>query len=414
MQKPINHDFYIESFNEMAQLFQEINWNESEKDFLGKLLKIAIRIIPEAECGSIWLIEGTLYKAVVGEGYDENLIINMVVPFNESYISKHLGKDILEVQNIIDYNSPETGLYKISKIIHENKTNMVTLIAALKNKDEVIGHIYIDSFNIPSFDESSKKLLEMFSNLASIFLTLKFLRDSEKENNELNANYLSFISHELRTPLTSIIGFAETILENEDLDKKQLRNLIKKILLSAKHMNSLINDISTYNKLSRESKLELEKANLKRIIYEVLSMLEASSSPNIEIAFDYPIDIPTDITTDVTKLKQILVNIIENALKYTNKGHVKIYVRYDPHTKHFLIEVQDTGPGIPQENLKDIFKPFVRLSKDKPGSGLGLAIVKRNIEILKGSIEVTSEVGKGTNFKIKIPQSLDHISKNKI
>ncbi len=100
------------------------------------------------------------------------------------------------------------------------------------------------------------------------------------------------------------------------------------------------------------------------------------------------------------------MNIIENAIKYTNKGYVRIDVNYENNTKHFIVTIQDTGPGIPKENLKDIFRPFLRLSKDKPGSGLGLAIVKKNIDILKGDIEVESELSVGTTFRIKIPAFL--------
>jgi len=409
MKRQVNYDFYIENLQEMAQLFQQINWDESAKDFLDKLLKIAIKIIPEAECGSIWLIKGALYKAIVGEGYNQELLSKMEVPVSDAFVSKYMNSDILEVKNIIDYNTPETDLYKISKMMHKKNNNMVTLIATLKNGDQVAGHIYIDSFHIESFDEGSKKILEMFSHLASTFLTLKFLRDAERESAELNANYLSFISHELRTPLTAIIGFAETILANKDMTKKEIINIVKKILLSAKHMNSLIEDISTFNKLNRETTLHLEKVNLKKLIYEVLSILEVSASPNVEIVFNYPTDIPTEIETDSTKLKQILMNIIENAIKYTNQGYVRIDVNYENNTKHFIITIQDTGPGIPEEELKDIFKPFLRLAKDKPGSGLGLAIVKKNIEILKGDIEVESKLSVGTTFKIRVPAFLSSL-----
>lgn len=409
MQKEVEKGFFMETFQEMVDLFQGINWDESEKDFLTKLLKIAIKIIPEAEYGSIWLIKGALYEAIVGIGYDEDLIKEMVVPFNESYVSNHMDKDLIEVQNILNYNSPETDLYKISKKLHKETNQMVTLISALKNKDNVIGHIYIDSYHVDSFDDNSKKMLRMFSNLASIFLTLKILRDSEKETVETNSNYLSFISHELRTPMTSIIGFAETILNNEDLNKDEIRSIIRKILFSTKHMNSLLDDISTFNKLNKEKRLNLEKLNLKKLLYQVLSMLEPTASPDVEINLDFPLDIPVDIETDETKLNQVLVNVIGNAMKYTTEGSIDIRVGYESHTKHFLIEVKDTGPGIPEDKLKDIFRPFFRVSKDKPGSGLGLAIVKKNLKMLKGSVEVKSKIGKGTTFLIKIPQSISGI-----
>jgi two-component system phosphate regulon sensor histidine kinase PhoR len=147
MQREINYDFYIENLQEMAQLFQQINWDASEKDFLDKLLKIAIKIIPEAECGSIWLIKGALYKAIVGEGYDQELLSKMEVPLSEAFVNKYMKSDILEVKNIMDYNTPETELHKISRTMHKNNKNMVTLIATLKYGDNVAGHIYIDSFS---------------------------------------------------------------------------------------------------------------------------------------------------------------------------------------------------------------------------------------------------------------------------
>ncbi|RAO99274.1 histidine kinase [Petrotoga sp. 9PW.55.5.1] len=411
MQKQIEKEYYIESFQEMVELLQEINWDESEKDFLSKILKIAIKIIPEAEYGSIWLIEGALYKAIVGMGYDQSLIKDMIVPLNESYINEHLDKEFMEVKDILDYNSPETDLYKISKKIHHENNNMVTLISALKNKERIIGHIYIDSFNVNSFSDDSKKMIRMFSNLASIFLTLKFLRDAEKETLELNSDYLSFISHELRTPLTAIIGFAETILNNTELETSEIKNIVKKMLFSAKHMNSLIDDISTFNKLNRETHLKLKKIDLKKVVYEVLSMLELTASPDLEINLNYPTNIPKEIETDETKLKQVLVNVIGNAIKYTDQGSVSVNIEFDNYTKHFVITVKDTGPGIPKEKIKDIFKPFFRLSKEKPGSGLGLAIVKRNLENLKGSVSVESSTGQGTTFVIKLPKSIRNIVK---
>src|SRR5690606_33158088 len=127
-----------------------------------------------------------------GEGYDQELLSKMEVPLSEAFVNKYMHSDILEVKNIIDYNTPETELHRISRVMHKNNKNMVTLIATLKYGDNVVGHIYIDSFHVNSFDEGSKKMLEMFSNLASTFLTLKFLRDSERESTELNTNYLSF------------------------------------------------------------------------------------------------------------------------------------------------------------------------------------------------------------------------------
>ena len=121
---------------------------------------------------------------------------------------------------------------------------------------------------------------------------------------------------------------------------------------------------------------------------------------------DIPHDIPLTIESDQTKLIQILVNVIGNSVKYTDEGKVEVKIDFDNKTKHFIIIVNDTGPGVSKERVKELFKPFVRLSKDKPGSGLGLAIVKKTIKMLKGKIQIESDIGKGMNVEIKLPSSL--------
>lgn len=229
----------------------------------------------------------------------------------------------------------------------------------------------------------------------------------KKEANELNKVYLSFISHELRTPLTSILGYSETILENTDLTKSENRNYVRKIYASSKHMNSLIDDISTFNKLNRDENLKISTISYKQMLFESISIVEPILSPDVELNIKYEGEIPENIITDSTKLRQILVNIIGNSVKYTDYGYVDVTSSFDDKRKMFIIKVEDSGPGIPEEKLEDIFKPFVRLSKNKPGSGLGLAIVKKTVSTLKGKIEIQSRLNFGTTVTVRIPEKIE-------
>ncbi|MBM7559694.1 GAF domain-containing sensor histidine kinase [Marinitoga litoralis] len=398
----------LSNFELMAELSTKFTGEENEKEFMKKLLSVAVESIPEAEAGTIWLIDNTLYKAVAGYNYNEKIIENLIVPLEDSYIYNHIDReDIIEIDSFEEYKSPSQIFKESIFMLHEKHEKMITLAYPLKVGNKIKGHIYIDNFKLNKFSETAKKSLKIFGSFASTFLTLKALRDEEKSANELNRIYLSFITHEIRTPLTSILGYAEGILRSKnDLSKDEIVDLVKKIYLSSKHMNSLISDLSTFNKLNREEELNIAELHLKFLIYESISIVEPQLSPEVELNIKFGEDIPEMIETDPVKMKQILVNIVGNAIKYTDEGYVNVKIDFDEKTKEYIIIVEDSGPGMPKEKLNEIFKPFVRLAKNKPGSGLGLAIVKKLIEQLKGRISIDSEVNKGTTVELRFPQHI--------
>ncbi|SHE42530.1 His Kinase A (phospho-acceptor) domain-containing protein [Marinitoga hydrogenitolerans DSM 16785] len=398
----------LSNFELMAELSSRFTGEENEKEFMEKLLSVAIESIPEAEAGSIWLIDNTLYRAVAGYNYKEGIIENLVVPLEDAYIHKYLDSmDIIEINSFEEFTSPSKLFQDNVKLIHAKHETMITLAYPLKVGNKVKGHIYIDNFKLKRFSETAKKSLKIFGSFASTFLTLKSLRDEEKNANELNSIYLSFITHEVRTPLTAILGYAESILRgNKDLTKDEIIDLVKRIYMSSRHMNSLITDLSTFNKLNREEELNISEVHLKFLIYESISIVEPQLSPEVELNIKFGENIPEMIETDPIKMKQILVNIVGNAIKYTDQGYVNVSIDFDEKTKEYIIIVKDSGPGMPEDKLEDVFKPFVRLAKNKPGSGLGLAIVKKLIEKLKGRIRIDSKVGEGTTVELRFPQKI--------
>jgi signal transduction histidine kinase len=217
-----------------------------------------------------------------------------------------------------------------------------------------------------------------------------------------HVNFLASISHELRTPLTSIIGFTQTILKGRvgDINKEQEKQL-KIILNSANHLHELITDVIDM------TKIESNKFNVKKerfdLISELKSIVETFNLTIKDKGLGLIMDTPENfqIFSDKKRINQILLNLIGNAVKFTEKGKITIKVRF---TKSWLsISVKDTGQGIKAEDLKKLFTPFSRIiepGKVKEGVGLGLHLSKKLANLLGGDISIKSKYGKGSTFKL--------------
>ncbi|ADI75085.1 multi-sensor signal transduction histidine kinase (plasmid) [Methanohalobium evestigatum Z-7303] len=227
--------------------------------------------------------------------------------------------------------------------------------------------------------------------------------------NQAKSELLANVSHELRTPLTSIIGFSDVILKRKvgDLNDNQTRYL-DKIHKSGQHLLDLINDILDLAKIE-SGKLELhrEKISIPALLNDLESKLYPFASKK-GLSLDSEIDPNIEyIYADEIKLRQILYNLIYNAIKFTNKGSVTVTVRQKNDAYQF--SVIDTGIGIPEDKQDEIFESFRQLdtgaSRRYAGTGLGLALVKRLVEIHGGQIWVESEESKGTTFTFTIPST---------
>jgi CheY-like chemotaxis protein len=218
------------------------------------------------------------------------------------------------------------------------------------------------------------------------------------------------MSHELRTPLNGILGLSEALQLQTygDLGEKQLR-AIKNIESSGQHLLGLINDILDLSKIGA-GKLEifLEPTSIVEVCQESLSMVkELSAQKGIVVNFAYD-PLITLVLADQRRLKQILVNLLNNAVKFTPAGgKVTLNVSADDSQRMVDFTVIDTGIGIAPENLPRLFVPFTQidssLTRQHEGTGLGLALVKELAELHNGSVRVTSEVGVGSTFTVSVP-----------
>ncbi|HHX51805.1 MAG TPA: response regulator [Clostridia bacterium] len=260
----------------------------------------------------------------------------------------------------------------------------------------------------PIFDEKGEivEILHIFKDVTEIRNTLTQLEQASRSKTE----FLATMSHELRTPLNAVLGFAE-LLEMEtfgSLNSKQKR-YVENILTAGRHLLSLINDILDITRVeSGKMEWEQDVIDLPFLFESTLSLLrEKASQKQLKIHLELEGHMGTFVG-DERKLKQILYNLLGNAVKFTPAGG-QIGIHATRENGRLQVKVWDTGIGIPPEKRQAIFEPFYQgdsyLTREYPGSGLGLALVKKLVEVGEGKIWLEEEEDKSTVFKLEIPEA---------
>ncbi|MGL1890379.1 MAG: ATP-binding protein [Spirochaetaceae bacterium] len=231
---------------------------------------------------------------------------------------------------------------------------------------------------------------------------IRIERDRVEVMTKAKSDFFANISHELRTPLNAVVGFSE-LLSSTITDQKD-KSYVQAIQTSSKSLLHLINNILDLSKIeSGKMKITLTVIDLETLINEVTHLfLFATQNKSVEIIVDIDENTPTFIESDETKLRQILINIIGNAIKFTDEGLIKIKTHFNG--ADLIIEVKDSGRGISDRSISHIFNEFHQEGDQSgiTGSGLGLPICKRLTELLGGEIEVISDIGVGSSFIVKL------------
>ncbi|TEU00101.1 MAG: response regulator [Anaerolineales bacterium] len=304
------------------------------------------------------------------------------------------------------------------------------LVIPLRVQDEIIGVIELDGKDADDpWTDEDRVLAEAVAHEFAI--TLQDARSHQltsqaleemREADRLKSQFLANMSHELRTPLNSIIGFSRVILKGIDgpVTENQEQDL-SAIYNAGQHLLGLINDILDLSKIEAgKMELTFSEVDLPEIIRGVMSTaVGLVKDKPIELVLDLPDDLPS-IQADNIRLRQILLNLVSNATKFTDEGHIGISVRLIERGSQpeIVIAVFDTGHGIPPEDHEKIFEPFSQVdaspTRKTGGTGLGLSICKHLVELHRGVLWVESLLGEGSTFAFTIPYEVNEQEKEEL
>jgi two-component system, sensor histidine kinase len=378
----------------------------------------------------ILIVDDLLENLISLEAILDDLNVELIRAFSGQEALRLCSKEDFALV-ILDVQMPEMNGYETLELMRQRKKTKylpVIFVSAIHRSDlNIIRGIEtgaIDFIPKPIIPEilrgkvvvfldlfrQRNKLNNLIIELEETNLNLKNAKNEAEEALRTKSRFLANMTHEIRTPLNGVIGLSR-MLQKSDLNAEQ-QEWISVITASGENLLKIINDILDYSK-NESGQIVLENINfeINGLLKNVFKLMKFKADESgLDFSYHLSKEIPSVVNGDPFRISQILMNLVNNAIKFTQKGHVKLIVELDDQTKgsiRILFKIKDTGIGISEEGKSLLFKEFSQAesstSRKYRGTGLGLVISKNMVELMHGEIGVESELNKGSEFWFKLP-----------
>ncbi|MEM6780724.1 MAG: ATP-binding protein [Pseudomonadota bacterium] len=398
-------------FDDSVYKFQMVtSSNEYDTDYkIDRVLEITCEYLG-LDFGILSHIEGDAYTIQNCYSKDGSLDKGLAFELGETYCHKtYLTSDVIAYDNVATSDIQNHPCHK--------KFNLNAYIGiSVDVGGQKYGTLNFTSSNSRKkpFTQRDRDICTIAASWISYALTKEIhsaelieAREEAEEANKAKTHFIANISHEVRTPLNGIMGYAD-ILANM-IDDPDVKNLSGKIQSSANALLDILNDVIDISKIEHgEFQIVRSSYSPQKIIKDVIDLFEApSKNKGNDLIVKLDPSMPQEVIGDGSRLKQVLSNLISNAIKFTNDGQVKVSALYDTKKQNIRIQISDTGIGIAEDMKEKVFEDYIQadsgVTKTYGGTGLGLSICKKLIEMMNGSIKLDSKLGLGTSVTISIP-----------